>query len=169
MTTLTERDLQLTLPAGAIGRKFDDAATHGLTHCMKAVDFIVELADRILFIEFKDPDHPKARRLSRERFMQTFSSGKLDEELKAKYRDSFLYEWGSGRANKPIYYLVLIAADSLSDAELVTRTDALRRQLPVDGPSHQPWKRPLVAGCAVMNMQTWNSKLREYAVSRLSS
>jgi len=60
MTTLAEGDLQIALPAGAAGRKFDDGATHGLSHCMKAVDFIVELEDRILFIEFKDPDHPTA-------------------------------------------------------------------------------------------------------------
>jgi len=51
MIVLTERDLQIKLPAGAACRKFDDGATHGLTHCMKAVDFVVELEDRILFIE----------------------------------------------------------------------------------------------------------------------
>ena len=54
MTVLAEDDLQISLPATAKGRKFDDEVTHRLSHCMKAVDFIVELKDRVLFIEFKE-------------------------------------------------------------------------------------------------------------------
>lgn len=169
MTALAEGDLQIRLPAGATGRKFDNGATHGLTHCMKAVDFVVELEDRILFIEFKDPDDPMAVAERRQRFMEEFRSGVLDNKLKAKYRDSFLYEWGSGRANKPIYYLVLIAASCLTEAELLARTDALRRQLPVLGPGDKPWKKPFVAGCGVMNIEAWNRSLPQYRVSRRSA
>ena len=58
MTTLSEGDLRLTLPASVNGRKFDDDEQHGLSHCMKAVDWILELPDRICFIEVKDPDAP---------------------------------------------------------------------------------------------------------------
>ncbi|MGC8733127.1 MAG: hypothetical protein ACP5RC_12855, partial [Halothiobacillaceae bacterium] len=60
MTVLAEGDLQITLPAGVVGRKFDDEASHGLSHCMKAVDFIIELEDRTYFVEFKDPENPNA-------------------------------------------------------------------------------------------------------------
>lgn len=74
MNTLTEGELQLSLPVGARGRCFDDPATHGLTHCMKAVDFIVETADRIWFIEFKDPEHSRAGERSREVFCMTFAA-----------------------------------------------------------------------------------------------
>lgn len=169
MTILAERDLQIALPAKAAGRKFDDGATHGLSHCMKAVDFIVELDDRILFIEFKDPDHPTAEPEDRKKFLTKILSGSLDSELKTKYRDSFLYEWASGRVTKPIYYLVLISASSLSEAELLARTDALRRQLPALGPGDKPWKKPFVAGCGVMNIETWNEKLPQFPVSRISA
>ena len=44
MTVLTERNLQLVLPANATGRKFDIPAIHKLLHCMKAVDFIRPLS-----------------------------------------------------------------------------------------------------------------------------
>lgn len=169
MMTLAEGDLQIVLPDGAVGRKFDDAATHGLSHCMKAVDFIVELEDRILFIEFKDPDDPTAVAARQQRFMKEFRSGALDNTLKTKYRDSFLYEWGAGRVTKPIYYLVLIGASSLSEAELLARTDALKRQLPTLGPGDRPWKKPFVAGCSVMNIETWNKALSQFPVSRLSA
>ena len=57
--TFTERTLQIDIADAIGGRKFD-GADHGLT-CMKAVDFIVELEDRYLFIELKDPDDPEAR------------------------------------------------------------------------------------------------------------
>jgi hypothetical protein len=169
MTELDEKDLRIRLPDGAIGRKFDDEATHGLSHCMSAVDFIVEMEDRILFIEFKDPDHPSAVAKGQQKFMEEFRSGALDNKLKTKYRDSFLYEWGAGRVSKPVYYLVLIAASFLTEADLLIRTDALKKQLPVLGPGDKPWKKPFVAGCAVMNIKKWNEKFPDFPVIRLSA
>ena len=167
MTTLTEGDLKVTLPAGTKVRKFDDE-THGLSHCMKAVDFIVELDDRVLFVEFKDPDNPAAKAENRAKFLLEFQSGELDMKLQYKYRDSYLYELASGRANKPIYYFVLIGAKALDDAELLARTDALKRNLPVRGANGKPWKKPFVAGCAVMNLLAWNKALPMYPVGRVS-
>jgi hypothetical protein len=166
---MTEEDLRISLPAGASGRKFDDDATHGLSHCMKRVDFIVEMEDRILFIEFKDPENPSAQPHDQKKFLQQFLSGKLDADLKIKYRDSFLYEWALGRATKPIYYLVLIGTSVLTEADLLARTDALNRQLPVLGPGDKPWKKPFVAGCAVINIKKWNEKFPDFPVIRLSA
>lgn len=168
MTVLTEDDLQITLPTGVSGRKFDDGISHGLSHCMKAVDFIVELEDQILFIEFKDPENPTAQPKDSAAFIKKFLSGAIDSDLKAKYRDSWLYEWADGRAKKPVYYLVLIGASTLSEAELLARTDALKRQIPVLGPQDQAWKKPFVAGCAVMNLATWNKSLPKIPASRVS-
>ena len=167
MIVLSEGDLQINLPAGAKGRKFDDGMSHGLSHCMKAVDFIVELDDKILFIEMKDPDHPNALSRDRKNFQKKILSGDLDSDLKTKYRDSFLYEWGGARVSKPTHYLVLIGASALSEADLLTRTDALRRQLPVLGPGEKPWKKPFVAGCAVLNIEAWNKAMPQYPVSRI--
>ncbi|MFH0798892.1 MAG: hypothetical protein V2A66_01780 [Pseudomonadota bacterium] len=166
-TTITEGDLQILFPTGVSARKFDDDH-HGLAHCMKAVDFIVELNDRYLFIEFKDPQHPNGRQKDRDKFIQEFLAGKIDEDFKYKYRDSFLYEWALERANKPIYYYVLVAMDTLTDADLMARTDDLKRKLPLEGPPSGAWKRRVVAGCAVFNMATWNKHLSSYPVSRMS-
>lgn len=168
MTVLTEDDLQITLPTGVSGRKFDDEISHGLSHCMKAVDFIVELEDQILFIEFKDPENPTAQPKDSAAFIKKFLSGAIDSDLKAKYRDSWLYEWADGRAKKPVYYLVLIGASTLSEAELLARTDALKRKIPVLGPQDRAWKKPFVAGCAVMNLATWNKSLPKIPASRVS-
>ena len=167
MTVLAEGNLQITIPSGILARKFDDT-NHGLAHCMKAVDFIIELKDRYLFIEFKDPQHPKSKAADRTKFINKFLSGNIDEDFKYKYRDSFLYEWASGKAIKPIYYYVLVALDTLTEAELITRTDDLKRKLPYNGPASGAWKRKIVAGCAVFNIATWNKNLPSYPVVRIS-
>jgi hypothetical protein len=169
MTLVVEGDLQIEFPAGTIARKFDDQNLHKLSHCMKAVDFVVELGQHTLFVEFKDPDHPSAQQKSRKQFLKTLSSGKLDEELKAKCRDSFLYEWATGKETKPIHYLVLIGASALSSAELLARTDALKRKIPINGPDGKPWQRPFVVSCAVMNISAWNKSLSQFPVIRISS
>ena len=122
-------------------RKFDIDATHGVQH-MKRVDFIIELSDKFLFIEVKEPEDAE--------------SMKSMKGWSRQFRDSFLYEWAEGRANKPIDYIVLVVLDELTSADLVARTDALWRRLPVRGPEGRPWKRPFVATCAVMNLAIWN-------------
>jgi hypothetical protein len=165
MTTLREGNLELKLPAGIKGRKFDDEH-HGLSNCMKAVDFIVELPDRLFFIEFKDPDVPGAAAERRAAFIKKFQAGELDENLKYKYRDTFLYEWASGNVDKPVYYWILVAINTLTPAELLTRTEELQRKLPVKGPTSGVWKRQIVAGCSVFNIETWNKNLKDYPVLR---
>ena len=83
---------------------------------MKAVDFIVERSNCYLFIEFKDPQAPRATgRPQQQIFIQDFQSGKIDTDFICKYRDSFLYEWASGRATKPIHFLVLVALNTLTN------------------------------------------------------
>ena len=166
MTVLTEGNLQLTVNGAVTARKFDDG-NHGLSHCMKAVDFIVELSDSYLYIEFKDPQHPTAPSQQAQAYEEQFKSGLIDEDLKYKYRDTFLYEWASGRADKPVDYFVLIASETLADSMLLSRGNDLERKLPVLGPAAQPWERPIVRSCSVFNIETWNRNFPEYPISRL--
>ncbi len=167
MSALTEGDLRMQVPDEAVGRRFD-AAGHGLSHCMmKAVDFIVELPDRYYFIEMKDPDDPAANAARRKAFIKNLNQAELDQQLTHKYRDSFLYEWASGHADKPVYFLVLVACATLGSPELDRRKDALTRTLPVGVPS--VWQREIVAGCAVFNIDTWNRHFPDYQVSRIGS
>ena len=166
MKVLQERNLQITIEGEVDAWNFD-SESHGLSHCMKAVDFIVELPGHYLFMEFKDPQHPDAPQENRDRFIQEFKGGGLDEELKYKYRDSLLYEWASGRADKPIHYFILIADDALTDAELMTRADELERKLPLNGPDSGVWTKRIVESCSVFNVESWNRLLSRYPINRL--
>ena len=165
--TISEGNLEMDIPDVLSGGRFD-GADHGLSHCMRAVDFVLELADRYLFIELKDPRHPRATSRARRTFIARLRSGELDEELKHKYRDSFLYERAAGRADKPIDYLVLIALDTLDDAQLAQRKTSLEQQLPAWGPQGRRWARPLVGLCAVFNLESWNRNLPRYPVRRVA-
>ena len=166
MKILHEGDLRISVADGTKVRKFD-GDSHGLSQCMKAVDFVVELPDQYLFIEIKDPQDGNAPQKESDAFARRFLGGGIDQDLKYKYRDSFLYEWAAGRADKPITYLVLIALDTLDDALLLARQEALERALPV-GPQSVIWIRPIVSGCGVFNIASWNRTFPQYPVARRS-
>ena len=155
MKTVTERDIEITYPNNVSCRKFDGPG-HGLSHCMKAVDFILEYKDKILFIEIKDPDDKE------------YDAKEMMDSLKYKYRDSFLYEWASGRTQKPIHYYVLLEARGLDDALLLVIEDILNKNLPIKGPKSKPWKKELARTCHVFNIETWNKHVVDCRVARIS-
>ena len=166
MTTLSEGDLRLTLPEPVTGRKFD-GAKHGLSHCMKAVDWILDLPERTYFVEIKDPDAPSAKDKQRHCFFRRLLDGELTTDLVAKLRDSFLYEWACDRVDKPISYYVIIASDTLDAAQLLNRTDDLKRRLPVG--KRMSWNRAMAHDCRVFNIAKWNDAFPEYPLSRHSA
>ena len=168
MTVLTEGNLEITISNELNVRKFDDPTQHGLSHCMSAVDFVVEFADHYLFIEVKDPQqNPNTPVSDAIRYHEQLRSGEIEQELKYKYRDSFLYELADGRADKPVYFYVLIGLNLLSDAGLLNRKQALERVLPLLGPDSAEWTKPIVDGCAVFNVDSWNRTFPNYPVRRL--
>ena len=166
MTILMEGDLRITIDHPLDARRFDGPG-HELSHCMKAVDFVIEFPDRFLYIEFTDPDHPQAQDHSRQRFIEDFTGRGLVEELKQKYRDSFLYEWATGRANKPVHFAVLVAMSALTEDILISKTEELARELPVSGASS--WIRPIAHSCTMYNIESWNRLLPGIPVSRIST
>ncbi len=165
MKAMREGTLELAVPPGVRVRKFD-GAEHGLSHCMKAVDFVVEDGERIFLIEIKDPDDPGAPGGSGADFLKGLIEGKKDDELVRKYRDSFLYLWAEVVEGKKWTYCVLVAAKELEDALLLWRTEELRRKLPVDGPGGR-WRRRFADGCVVCNIAAWNRHLPQFRARRL--
>ncbi len=169
VTVFQEDDLEVSFAGADHARKFDDEQRHGLLFSMKAVDFIVELPDSFLFVEFKDPMHPSAMGSDVTEFVRRFQSGQLDSDFIYKFRDTFLYELASGRANKPIFYLLLVTLDGQDAALLGPRAIALNQKLPSGIPSTASWQRALVQGCLVLNIQTWQQHFPDFPINRISA
>ncbi len=78
---MKEGDLQFNFSSAVSAKRFDDK-DHGLSHCMKAVDFIVEEDKRILSIEIKDFQHPGSRPSNLTQNLEKLCSETLvDDEL----------------------------------------------------------------------------------------
>jgi hypothetical protein len=166
MKILTEGRISIELPPRALGWKFDNPIDHGLTHCMKSVDFIIEFKGEIYFLEIKDPSAaPLEIQKDRKKFLQQFCRGELDRDLSYKYRDSYLYLKGLNKIRKAAVYIVLIIDDNLDQTSLLIRTDELRRQLPIQGPFDKPWPQPFIKDCIVFNSKIWNKRIPQFKLS----
>ena len=154
MPVIEDGELQFTFPAGAGVLRFD-GNLHGLSHCMKAVDFIVEFADFYLFVEVKDPDNTQATPQRRQEFADQITHPEFPRALTRKYRDSFLYRWAEQMLDKPVRYVVLLQLSTLQAAQLLTLDQALKQELPVSN-TPPSWNRPIVEGLAVVDMAQWN-------------
>ena len=168
MTTFLEGDLEISFSGATHARKFD-GPSHNLSQCMKAVDFIVEFPDKFLFVELKDPEHPNAPSATTAQWIRDFQDGNYDNDLIRKFRDSWIYEWAAGRANKPVFYYVLVAISSQHVGSLVAKTTELRRNLPSGLPPNAGWVKQIVLDCQIFSIQSWNMNLPEFPVRRLSS
>ena len=164
-----EGDLRITAAGSSSLRKFDDPGTHQALGPMKAVDFIIERPTDLIFLEMKDPDNPSATSEDRRRFRMDMLSERLDQDLKYKFRDSFLYEWASERATKQITFVVLIELSSLTPAELMARTDLLRRKLPASAAAPEGWSRYFLEDCIVVNIAEWNKQFPGLPIERISA
>lgn len=165
MTVLTEGNLEFSFNAVQSVDRLDDAQ-HGMTHCMKAVDFIVESNDRYWFIEVKDPDNPRATAAAKKAFAENLKTGKLRKDLVIKYRDSFLYRWAMKKLDKPVKYVVLLCMKALDDAALLQQNDNLRRNLPTE--KANSWQRPLADSCVILDFDGWNKQFPNWQVTRTS-
>lgn len=141
--------------------KFDEKDSgsphfHGLSHCMAAVDFIVEHTGHYEFVEVKDPPDST-------RYVQEKDTIELVNHLVKKFRDTFLYRWAENKLDKPVHYLCLVEVDTALASRL---TDNLRNMLPAT--KKQPrWEKPLVTRCGVFNTSRWNEMYPASQVRRV--
>lgn len=160
---LREGALQFEFTGAMNGFKFDETDKsstyyHGLSHCMKAVDFVVELDDAYLFVEVKDIHSP-------EYYSEASEFNNLVKSLVTKFRDSFLYRWAEEKTDKPIKYLCLVELENALVSRLMKE---LKRQLPEVGPNPR-WSRAIAAVCVVANIDRWNRSFPNWPVNRVVS
>ncbi len=150
--------------------KFDESDKtsvhyHGLSHCMKGVDFIVELHDIYLFIEIKDPGNPLATEEGKETFKKKArSGGALIPELVQKYRDTFLYRWAENKIDKPIQYICLVTLENALVSSLMKQ---LKKHVP-EGNASSRWQQSIAQSCIIANIETWNYNFSQWPVQRMN-
>ena len=161
-------NLQIDIPVEYDVKKHD-LETQGL-QCWKSVDFVIEMPDKTLYIEFKDPENPaipyKHREAKREDFL--VNPDQLLDELSEKARMSFLYEYAMGRAKNPVYYYVIIGLSRLDIPILSSMKDKLNSRVPVIGPKGRKWGEKFISECGVFNVEQWNKFFPNIPIIRKS-
>jgi len=158
---LREGMLQFAFSESKNAFRFDEEDSslpnfHGLSHCMKAVDFIVEYPDHYLFVEIKDPRDPS-------RYNTDKDINALINDLVVKFRDTFLYRWAEGKLNKPVYYQCLIELDNVQTLYIMNK---LKNKLPIESQPSR-WLKPLAKRCFVANVDKWNKEFPNMQITRV--
>lgn len=162
---MQEGAIRIQVPAGCAAYRFD-GEDHGMSHCMKAVDFILDTPGARIFLEIKDPDAAISPQTPLE-YAEKLYVGKLDTDLVYKYRDSWLYLHANNRVRKkPYYYFILLGLSTISTDSISRRSNALQQKTSLEGPSGS-WVRPFVDQVFVFNMASWNRNFPQFPAVRV--
>lgn len=140
---------------------------HGLSHIFKAVDFIVEDQNSVLFIEIKNPENSKIpedqKTKQKEDFENKLQSSKLYSDLNKKLQDSLIFQGlNEGIPKKKLIYAVFIGLDQLEEVQLSNLKDEFIKKHPIL--KHQ-WKKPF--SVLFFNFNSWNKYINYYPISRI--
>lgn len=167
---LTEGDIEIEFTDAIDALVFDQMKIgqpnyHGIAE-MHRVDFVVEFAEAIVFVEVKDPGNPKKQEKGLKKFQEKLNDGILSSTFASKFIDSFFYRWAEDKLSKTIFYLNLVTLES---ELLPSLSDEIASKLSPAGKSASRWKRHPVQNCQVFNLQTWNENFPKWPVTRLST
>jgi hypothetical protein len=167
---LTERDLEIDFTNAIDAMVFDqtdaDQPNYHDIGEMHRVDFIVEFDDRIVFVEVKDPEHPKARKHGLQDFFRELFDGTLSSTFASKFIDSFLFRWAEDKLSKTVFYYSLVTLE----AELLPGlSEEIAQKLSPAGKESYRWKRHPIKNCQVFNIDTWNESFPKWPARRLSA
>ncbi len=169
-----EGELMLDFSSAENVWNFDESGEHKMSHCMKAVDYIVEWPDEVWLVEVKDPAKttiPAQYRQQRlDEFMERIRSDRLfSRELGPKCKDSFLFLHLNGNIlNKPLKYLVLLGVDSIDSAMMIRCAENLKRATCFLGPDSTSWTNSYLETTRIFNLAAWNRIFIDCPVTRIA-
>lgn len=137
--------------------KFDDNR-HRLSHCMSAVDFVVELEKALLLIEVKNVNRGIRAQNDCAKYLRKIAEGSpFIDPLVRKFRDTLLYLHCEERVVKPIRCIVYLELPKDAKYPLAPLTSLLSNSLPLLGTKRTGrWKRELAESAAILDRETWN-------------
>ena len=163
MKTIQEGDLIFDVTLAINTEKFDDNKLHGNQSTIKRVDFIIEHPEEFIFFEIKDPDMPGAA--NPVHFREQLAGGNLIPDLASKYRDTLFFTTLRKIYDKRIVYVVLICMNSLDDALLLAKTDALKGAIPM---THKSWTQDSLFSCVILKLDAYKTAYGNESVWRAS-
>jgi hypothetical protein len=164
--TLTEEKFEFDFPNAKALYKFDERdplspTFHGAP--MQAVDVMAEFSDFQLWIEIKEFQPSEIIAMTKEGDQQkkgdnVHNKAHLTQNLKHKFRDTFLYRFCENKLDTKIVYVCLTNFD---DALNGFFKKELQNQLPTGFGSKKRWKRHLLDKSLLMvvNMNSWQRNL----------
>lgn len=129
---------------------------HGFSE-MKAVDIVAEFDQFYLFVEAKNFFNPIINASIPPK--QT-----LPQDLKYKYRDSYLYQLAHRKVDKPVIYICLL--DNLDAAMMLHLTNMLGKTIPDEDHLPNGWLTAFLKTTFVVDKNGWNSKLNMWGTVR---
>ena len=163
MKTIQEGDLIFDVTTAINTEKFDDNKLHGNKSTIKRVDFIIEHNNEFVFLEIKDPDMPGAANPAH--FMGQLSGGNLIPDLAGKYRDTLFFTSQRKAYEKRIAYVVLICMNSLDDALILAKIDALKGAIPM---THKSWSQDALYSCVILKLDAYKKAFGDESIWRAS-
>ena len=169
MSTFDEQQLRFVFPDHWDAERFDDPGKPSINF-FKPVDFVVELKERTLFIEVKDPSNTNAPQANRDDFLRQMRTKSLiHEHLVPKARTSWAFLRLMKRAEKPITYIVVIGADSLRIEPLLWSNFTARLKQRLSQEIDVPWPLQYVDQCIVVPASDLSRHLPGVTVQRLAA
>lgn len=175
---LSEGDIEIEFTDAIDALVFDQMQSgqpnyHGIGE-MHRVDFVVEFAEvivfvelkDIVFVELKDTENPNAQDEGLKKFQKKLNDGTLSSSFASKFIDSFFYRWAEDKLSKTVHYISLV---TLEPALLLNLSDEIAKKISPSGKKSQRWQRHPVQNCQVFNIQTWNENFPKWPVTRLST
>jgi hypothetical protein len=166
---VVENDLEFDFRSALSVRRFD-GQNHGMSHELKAIDFIVEWPDEIWWVEVKDPENSRIPRRLKTRqlknFVEKMKSKKLIQgELAPKLKDTLIYlGLHEGISDRPLKYMVVLGVSNLDPAIFSPFLTALNKACLIPGPNGK-WSKGF--DVLAFNVASWNARFTASPISRL--
>ncbi len=161
----TEEEYLFDFSNALAWEKFDDDR-HALSHCMSAVDFVVETKSRLDLIEIKNVNRTRIAAKEIRKYLKKIMEGDpFINELIPKFRDTWLYLWCEGRVTKPVRFFVYLELPHEFPYQSGRLTSCLRQQMPLYGVKRTGrWKRELAHDAWILTPAEWMSAIPEFPI-----
>ena len=135
-----------------------DGESHGMTHCMKAVDVVAEFENVRLYIEVKSYE---ANSKWLKKGVGTSNDRELMDSLTYKYRDSYLYHLCKHQ-KKDKKSIFVFLTDWTNTPIINGLTNRLQERFPRYGTNPEwkgIWKETFIDAVTVVNPSIWSNNI----------